>query len=283
MANIAFFGTSEFAVPALKALHSAGHQITVITVPDQPVGRKKVMTAPPVKLAALELDLPVHQPPSLKDDVFFETFKFLSPIFGVAVAYGNILPKRYLDIPQKGFLNIHPSLLPKYRGPTPIQTAIFNGDIETGITVMQLDAEVDHGPILLQLAMSIDPDETYPELHDRLANEGGQMLLTAIENRDTLESEEQEHHHATFTKIFTREDGRIDWSKPTQQIFNQIRALNPEPGTWTMWNDKILNIKKAKLENGILQPVIVQLEGKNEASFKDFLSGYPDFKISDLK
>ena len=283
--KIIFFGTSDFSVLILGQLISAGYGVTaVITAPDQPTGRKKILTAPPAKLAALELGIPVFQPASLKkDESFFEQFQSLNPDICIVASYSKIIPQRYLDIPPKGFLNIHPSLLPKYRGPSPIQTAILNGEIETGVTVMQVDVEMDHGFILLQLSLAIGPHETYQELHDRLANEGAQLLLAAIKNWDTLEPREQDHYRATVTKMFERADGKIDWSKPTKEIYDQIRALNPEPGTWTTWQEKILNIKKATLNDAKLELVTIQLEGKKEIPFTDFLRGHPDFDISKLK
>ncbi len=287
--KIIFFGTSEFAVPALEALHDAGFDLTVITTPDQPVGRKRILTPPPVKIAGEKLGLKVLQPPKLKDDVFFEEFKSLEPDFCVIAAYGKIIAERYINTPKYGFLNIHPSLLPKYRGPTPIQAAILNGETRTGVTIMQIDKDMDHGPIFEQKEFTIGPDETYLLLHDRLAEEGASLLIDVIKNVETLTPREQNHDQATFCKMFEREDARIDWSQSPQKIYNQIRALNPEPGTWTTWQDKVLNIKAAFVETSASQgkPELkltkVQLEGKKETSMADFLSGHPDFNISQLK
>jgi methionyl-tRNA formyltransferase len=281
--KIVFFGTSEFAVPALQALQSAGFDLTVVTMPDQPAGRKKILTPSPVKQAAENLGLTVLQPASLKDDGFFAEFASLAPDFAVVAAYGKFIPDRYIQTPKHAFLNIHPSLLPKYRGPTPVQAALLNGETETGVTIMQIDKEMDHGPIYLQKKFDILPDETYPQLHDRLAHEGATMLLEIINNFSNFTAQEQDHSQTTFCKIYTREDARIDWSKSHQEIYNQIRALNPEPGTWTIWQDKILNIKSATLENNQLKIKTLQLEGKKETSFSEFLHGHPDFKITDLK
>jgi methionyl-tRNA formyltransferase len=280
--NIVFLGTSEFAVPALQALHKAGFDVTVITMPDQPAGRKKIITSPIIKLVAEKLGLKVLQPKTLKDDVFFEEFKSLSPDICVVAAYGKIIPERYLSVP-KYFLNIHPSLLPKYRGPTPVQTAILNGETSTGISIMQVDKDVDHGPVFSQKEFAIEPDETYSLLHDRLAEEGSEMLIDVIKNIETITPREQDHSQATFTKIFERADGRIDWSRSAEEIYNQIRALNPEPGTWTMWNDKIINIKKADRIDGKLTLSAIQLEGKKETTLSEFLNGHPNFDVSQLK
>ena len=282
--KIAFFGTSEFAVPALKALHEAGFEIlAVITTPDKPVGRKKVLTPSPIKTTAEKLGLKILQPLKLKDDTFFEEFSALQPDFCVIAAYGKIIAERYITTPKYGFLNIHPSLLPKYRGPTPIQTAILNGDNETGVTIIQIDKDVDHGGILASTKYQISNSGYYQQVHDELAEIGAKLLVETIKNIRTIKPREQDHVQATFTKMFEREDARIDWSRPTQEIYNQIRALNPEPGTWTTWNGKILNIKKAVLVDGKLSLITIQLEGKKETSMTDFLSGHPDFDISQLK
>ena len=288
--KIIFFGTSEFAVPALKALNKSGFEITaVVTTPDQPAGRKKAITPPPIKIAADFLKLKILQPTKLRDNSLFEEFKSLAPDLCIVAAYGKIIPEEYLSVPKQGFLNIHPSLLPKYRGPTPIQTAILNGDTETGITILRVDKDVDHGPIFIKKHFSIELGETYQQLHDRLADEGAGLLLEVISNIENIIPEEQNHDQATFTKMLERADGKIDWSRPHQEIYNQIRALNPEPGTWTTWNDRILNIKDASFtkategHNEQLKLLIVQLEGKKETSLADFLSGHPDFDISQLK
>lgn len=297
-----FFGTSEFAVPALEALHKAGFEISaVITMLDQPVGRKKILTPTPVKVAAEKLGLKVLQPLKLKDDVFFEEFlalgepasggQFQPPDFCVIAAYGKIIAERYINTPKYGFLNIHPSLLPKYRGPTPIQTAILNGEDTTGVSIIQIDKDVDHGGIFSKQELRITNYENYKKIYDKLAELGAKLLVETIPKiiSGEIKPKEQDHSQAIFTKIFTREDARIDWSRPPQEIYNQIRALNPEPGTWTTWNDKVVNIKAASFakttegHNKQLKLLIVQLEGKKETSMSDFLSGHPDFDVSQLK
>lgn len=272
----------------MKKLHEAGYDIAaMVTVPDKLVGRKKVLTAPPLKTAALELDIPVYQPVSLKkDEEFFETFRTLNPDLAVVAAYGKIIPERYLEIPKHGFLNIHPSLLPKYRGPTPVQSALLNGDKETGVTIMVLDKDMDHGPLLAQEKYDIWPKTTFPQLHDELAAIGADLLIKIIPGfiNGEIRPKVQNHDQVTICKIYEREDGKIDWSKPVQEIYNQIRALNPEPGTWTTWQGKVLNIKKAAVaSDGGLEPLIVQLEGGKEMSFPEFLRGHPDFKLEDCK
>ena len=286
--KIVFFGTSEFAVPALQALHKAGFDITVVTTPDRPSGKKQIITSSIIKIVAEKLGLKVLQPETLKDlsaqagDAFFEEFKSLAPDICVVAAYGKIIPERYLAIP-KHFLNIHPSLLPKYRGPTPVQSALFNGETTTGVTIMQVDKEMDHGPIYAQKEFAIGQDETYPLLHDRLAEEGADMLVDVVNRIDTITPTEQDHARATFCRIYKREDGRIDWSRSAEEIYNQIRALNPEPGTWTTWNNKIINIKKAERVEGKLTLSVIQLEGKKETTLREFLNGHKDFDVSQLK
>ncbi|OGN27754.1 MAG: methionyl-tRNA formyltransferase [Candidatus Yanofskybacteria bacterium RIFCSPLOWO2_01_FULL_49_17] len=285
--KLIFFGTSSFAVPALKALREAGHEIcAVVTQPDQPVGRKQVVTAPPIKVAAQELELKILQPESLKSDESILKFLRISECsLCVVAAYGKLIPKSLLEIPKYGFINIHPSLLPKYRGPSPIQTTILNGDEVMGVTIMKLDAGMDTGPMLAQIKFHPAPDETFTEIHDKLAGLGAELLIETIPEyiAGRITPRTQDNTQATTTKIFKREDGRIDWSRPARDIYNQIRALNPEPGTWTTWRDKVLNIKLAGLENNELKIKTLQPEGKKETSFKDFLNGYSDFKISDCK
>lgn len=299
-------------MPALEALHEAGFEISaVITMLDQPVGRKKILAPPPVKIAAEKLGLKILQPERLKDDTFFEEFSALQPDFCVIAAYGKIIAERYITTPKYGFLNIHPSLLPKYRGPTPIQTAILNGDNETGVTIIQIDKDMDHGPLLASQEFSISNFQfsNAKELENKLAELGAKLLVETIPKliNGEIKPKEQDHSQATFTKIFKREDARIDWSRPPREIYNKICALNPEPSTWTTWHqpgsassdstksgeatfgtstirgDKILNIKKATFVDNKLSLITIQLEGKKETSMADFLSGHPDFDISQLK
>ena len=205
------------------------------------------------------------------------------PDLGIVVAYSKIIPKEILDIFPKGVLNIHPSLLPAYRGPSPVQTAILNGEKETGVTIMQIDEEVDHGPILAQAKYQIPPDAYTPQVTHDLFELGTELLTQTIP--DLLEGKvdlrQQDHSQATFTKKFTWQDGRIDWTQPAEKIYHQIRALNPEPGTWTMFNNKVLKILKAVLNKGwtlILEEV--QLEGKKVMSYEDFLRGIDQKEIN---
>ncbi len=292
--NIVFFGTSEFAVPALEILIRENYNIVaVITAPDKPAGRKKTLSPSPVKLKAESLSLKVLQPATLKDEVIFENFKNLNPDLCVIAAYGKIIPKKFLDVPRHGFLNIHPSLLPKYRGPSPVQTAILDGATQTGVTIIVVDEEVDERTdtnkcfkaILESRKWKVESGKRYKELEKELAELGAKLLIETLPKyvSGKVKPVPQDHSQATFTRMFTREDGRINWDNSPDKIYNQIRALNPEPGAWTVWKDKVLNIKKAKLIDEKLKLEIVQMEGRKEVPFKEFLNGYPDFNLLKLK
>ncbi|MEK7603941.1 MAG: methionyl-tRNA formyltransferase [Patescibacteria group bacterium] len=283
--KIIFFGTPDFAVPALKLLADSGYQIVaVFTQSDKHIGRKQVLSPPPVKFKADNLKLKVFQPKTLKDNQVFEDFKNLNPDICVIAAYGKMIPKRYLDVPARGFVNIHPSLLPKYRGPSPIQTAILNGDKKTGVTIMLVDEEMDHGKILSSIEYRISDDKNYEGIEDDLAGLGAKLLIETLSEyiNGNIQLTEQNHEQATYTKLLTREDGRIDWNKSALETYDQIRALNPEPGTWSTWKGKIINIKKAELADGKINIQNIQIEGKKEMAFQEFLNGHPDFTISDL-
>ena len=254
--NIVFFGTPDFVAPFLETLIQNGYNVS------------HFQTKP------------------LKSEQVFEEFKNLKPNICIVAAYGKIIPQKFLDIPHYGFLNIHPSLLPKYRGPSPIQTAILNGDKETGVSIMLIDKEVDHGPILAQQEFSIS-DFQFSN-HDELAKElfvlGAKLLIEVMSKyiNGNIDLKPQEHEKATFTKKFSREDSRINWFESCDKIYNQIRALNPEPGTWTTWKGKIINIKKTELRDGKINIQTIQMDGKKEMPFKEFLHGHPDFEISQL-
>lgn len=302
--SIIFFGTPDFAMPALDVLAKAGYGITVVTQPDRPTGRKQVLTPPPVKTRALELELPVLQPATLKEDGFFEEFKKINPDVCVVVAYGNIIPDRYLALPRLGFLNIHPSLLPKYRGPSPIQSALLDGEKETGISIILLDSEVDHGPILSQSTYQVPEKSYYPAIAEDLSQLGAGLLADTLSAyaSGSLKPREQDHAQATFTKKLESPDGRINWSEPADRIFNRIRALNPEPGTWTSWNGQTLKILEAEplpfclpehrpvgtvfeIQRDIavqtgdcpISLVKLQLEGAKPLITREFIGGRPKF------
>ncbi len=275
MLKIVFFGTPEFAVQSLKKLVANGYELlATVTSPDKPLGRKQILTPSPVKTVATELELPVFTPTTLKDDNFFETFKNLNPDVCVVVAYGKLIPKRYLDVPRLGFVNVHPSLLPAYRGASPIQSAILDGCAATGISIMLLDEEMDHGPVLAQKTYDIPADAYFRQIEKELASLGSELLVETLEKPFT--PKEQNHEQATFTKKFTREDGKIDWSQPAISIYNRIRALSTNPGTWTTLNGKILNISSAHIADNKVIPDIVQLEGGKPMDWQSFLRGHPN-------
>lgn len=303
--KIIFMGTSEFAVPVLEKL-LANYQITaVVTRPDKPAGREKELTESPIKRLAVKNNLPVFQPENLKNDI--EKIRELNPDLIIVVAYGKIIPKKIIEIPKFGIINIHPSLLPKYRGPSPIQTAILNGEKKTGVSIMLIDEEMDHGPILANQESGIGNNDTAETLSKKLSILGADLLITILPNyfSGKVKPREQDHREATFTKIITREDGQVDWSKTPEEIERQFRALTSWPGIFSFWQDK--RIKITGLETSIrdnhngmvfLTPdekvavgcrvgsIIInklQLEGKKEMGAEEFIRGYPDFVGSYLK
>ena len=256
--RIVFFGTPEFAVPTLEALVKAGYDIVaVVTQPDKPVGRGLKMEAPPVKVKAVELGLTVLQPTTLNfgikpkglESKLSLGLQSLRADLGVCVAYGKIIPKEILDIFPRGILNIHPSLLPKYRGPSPIQTAILNGDEETGVTIMLLDEEMDHGAVLAHITYHISPSTIGSELSQALAKEGAKLLVETLPKwlAGEIEPQPQDHNKATFTKMLERADGRIDWNKSAEGIEKMVHAYDAWPGTFTLWSGKRLKILRARL------------------------------------
>ncbi|MEK7098958.1 MAG: methionyl-tRNA formyltransferase [Patescibacteria group bacterium] len=235
--EIIFFGTSDFAVPTLEMLVQNGYEIAgIVTRPDEPAGRKNILTPTPVKVAAERLGLIVFQPKRLDPRVF--TKEIPSADLFIVAAYGKIIPQKILSLPRLGALNIHPSLLPRWRGPAPIQYAILHGDTETGVTIMEMDAQMDHGQIVVQRHTTrITRHTTYSGLHDELARQSAVLLadmLPAWIARD-IHSVPQDESQATYSKILTREDGKIDWKKTADAIERMIRAFHPWPGTWTPW------------------------------------------------
>ena len=273
-------GTPEFGAIVLKALIKSGHKpFLVFTEPDKPVGRKQILTPSPVKVLAGEYNIPVVQPEKISQ--FADEIEKLKPSLIIIASFGQIIPKKILEIPQDGCLNVHPSLLPKYRGPSPIQSAIINGDEKTGVTIMRVSEKIDAGPILSQKEIEIDPKETYESLHDKLAEAGVKLLLEVLPklSKGQAPFQLQDDSKATYTKILKRSDGEIDWGKSPKDIERQIRAFNPWPGTYTFCNGKRLKILKAEAPYGKLEIKEVQLEGKKPMSYKEFLRGYPDFKL----
>ncbi|HEY9840406.1 MAG TPA: methionyl-tRNA formyltransferase [Candidatus Obscuribacterales bacterium] len=253
-ARIVFMGTPEFAVPCLKALIDAGYSIPlVVTQPDKPVGRKQVMTPPPVKQLAEAHGIAVYQPAKLrKNDEALARLAAAEADLFVVVAYGKILPQTVLDIPTKGCINVHASLLPKYRGSAPIQWCIVHGEQETGVTTMMMDAGMDTGDMLLKAAIPISPDDTGVTLAEKLSQLGAQLLLETLPAylSGELKPTPQDHDQATTIPLLNKEHGEINWNQPAQAISNQIRGLKPWPESYTFCHSRSLKIKAARVFEG---------------------------------
>ncbi|MEK6303482.1 MAG: methionyl-tRNA formyltransferase [Acidobacteriota bacterium] len=258
-------GTPEFAVASLARLISDGHDvIAVFTQPDKPAGRGQQMHTPPVRTLALEHGIPVHQPSKIKtSEEVRAVFSQAKPEACVVAAYGKILPAWLLAIPRLGCINVHASLLPKYRGAAPINWAIANGDRETGVTIMQMDAGMDTGAMIEKRAIAIGEEETAPELTDRLSSLGAELLsetLPRIE-RGEIDPETQEDSQATYAPMLKREDGLIDWKRSAGEIANRVRAFQPWPGAFTFLNGARLTICRAKEVAGEIPGDVNAAEG----------------------
>lgn len=245
--RLAFIGSPDFAVPALRALHAAGHAIAgVWCQPPKPAGRGYGVRACPVQAEAERLGLPVHTPRRLRDSKAEQAaFTALNLDAAVVAAYGLILPQAMLDAPRRGCLNIHASLLPRWRGASPIQSAILAGDAETGISIMQMDAGLDTGPVLLQQAVPITAASTAASLHDELAGLGARLALQALAENPPATPQPAEG--VTYAPKLTREDGRIDWQRDAAAIERQVRAFDPWPGSFTLLGGTILKVLAAEL------------------------------------
>jgi len=299
--RVMFMGTPSFALPALQTLHAEKYQIVgVITQPDRPQGRGQVTNPPAVKILAQKFGLPVYQPNSIKEQDFFELAKELNPEIIVVAAFGQILPKHILDIPLLGCLNIHPSLLPKYRGAAPMNWTLIKGETKTGVTIMMMDEGMDSGAILEQEETLVDPSENYGHLHDRLARYGATLLMKAIGNvlSGTAQPRPQDSTLATFSPRLTKETGEIKWHNSVIDISNLIRGLSPSPAAYSFIEGKLLKIYAAEprpettdkipgslgesLANGIAVTAAdgyvilkeVQLTGKKRMPANEFLRGY---------
>lgn len=298
--RVVFLGTPGFAVPSLNALISSGHEIAaVFTQPDRPKGRGKQVAESPVKRAARAVDLSILQPERIRRPEIVELLKGLAPEVMVVVGYGQIIPRTIIDLPKHGILNVHASLLPKYRGAAPIQWAIANGETQTGVTIMQIDAGLDTGDMLLKAPVAIDPDETAPELSARLALLGAELLIDALQQiaRNTIHREKQNEAEATHARVLKKEDGLIDWSRPARHIYNRLRGFAPWPGVFTSFRRQQLLVLSARVaehpppspgtlqsdnrrlfagcgENSALEFLELQLSGKKRMSAQSFVNGY---------
>ncbi|MCS7197351.1 MAG: methionyl-tRNA formyltransferase [Candidatus Bipolaricaulota bacterium] len=294
--NVIFMGTAPLGIPTLRALARAHNVLAVFTQPDRPAGRGLILTPPPIKRVAQELGILIYQPEKVNREV--ELIRALNPDVIVVVAFGQFLSKRLLAIPRHGCINLHASLLPKYRGAAPIQWAIINGERETGLTTFILNEEMDAGDILLQEKVPISDDDTAGTLHDKLAELGPDLVLRTLEGleKGTLIPRPQDHSQATFAPKIESTMGQIDWNQPARKIFNLIRGLNPSPGAYTFWEGQRLKIYASRIvpSDSIFEPgrVInperllvrcgedalelteVQPAGKRRMSGRDFVNGY---------
>ncbi len=299
--RIVFMGTPEFALPALSLLLEEKYPLVgVVTQPDRPQGRGRACLPSPVKVMALAHQLPILQPERIREDGFLATFRSLAPDLVVLAAYGQLLPKEITDRPPLGCLNIHPSLLPKYRGAAPINRAIINGEKVSGVTIMQMTEELDAGDIILQEETPIGEDETFDQLQDRLAHRGAELLIRAIvmAANDTVQRVSQNGAAATYAPRLNKEDGLLRWGQDVSSLVNLVRGLSSSPGAFTFLAGKKLKILRAGAEitdtgvapgtivsqkgrglkvaagNGWVHLLDVQMENKKRMPIEDFLRGY---------
>ncbi len=299
--RIIYFGTSTFGATVLRTLlEKKIVPVAVVTQPDRPAGRGQELGTSPVKRLAQMHNLPILQPKKLDASALME-LRALQPTCFVVAAYGAFLPQSFLSLPPRGALNVHPSLLPLYRGPSPIQSAILSGDAETGVSIMLLDRDMDHGPIFTQQRIAIAKDVTADTLSDQLAVLGGTLLADILPrwHTDAIRPVEQEHTKATITKLLTKDDGHLDWTRDASFLARHIRAMAPWPGSWTMFGSKRLRITAAlplanthDAAHGTVLPLSaegllpvacnqstlaifsLQMEGKKEMSAAEFLRGH---------
>ena len=299
--KLVFMGTPDFAVPCLEELIKAGHEIVgVFTQPDKPVGRKRVMTPPPVKVCAEKNGITVYQPDSVRTEESLTLMKELNPDCVVVVAYGKIIPSDMLKLPKFGFVNVHGSLLPKYRGAAPIQWSIIDGEKKTGVTTMQMDDGIDTGDMLEVSETEIGENETAGELFDRLAEMGGKLIVSSLSKleKGELTPIPQDHEKSNYAKIISKEMALIDFNMSAENVFNLIRGFNPWPIAYTIIGDKRLKVfaaEKIGSVNGKSGEVVssdgtltvafgdgnglkftdVQLEGSKRMSATEMLKGRP--------
>lgn len=296
--KIVFFGTSPVGLPILETLSLQHEIVLTVTSPDAKVGRKQLLTPSAIAQLAESKNLPVAKPVKVKNNPeLLEQLRELAADIFVVVSYGKILPAELLDIPRLKTVNVHFSLLPKYRGPAPIQFALLNGDVSTGTTIFVLDELVDHGPILARQECAIDPHDTFATLSEKLSAVSATLISQTLPQYEAGEivPTSQNHDEATTTRIITKDDGRINWQEHTaQEIYNQYRAFNPWPQIWTTYRGETFKIISCRptdnpapdaapcQNNTYLQLIEVQPAGKTKMTMADFLNGHPDFSYSDL-
>ncbi len=290
--KITFMGTPEFAVPVLEALVARHEVVAVYSQPPRPAGRGKQDRLTPVHQRAVALGLPVRTPASLRSIHAQQDFAALPHDVAVVVAYGLILPQAVLDAPRRGCLNIHASLLPRWRGAAPIHRAIMAGDAETGVCIMQMDAGLDTGPVLLRATTPIGPTDTTEDLHDRLSQMGARLILEALAQTETLTPQAQPDDGVTYAAKIDKSEARIDWTRPAVQVDRLIRGLSPFPGAWCEMAGERVKLLRARLADGQGQPgqvlggmtiacgtgavavTLAQREGKRAAPADTFLRGF---------
>lgn len=299
--KIIFMGTPDFSVMALESLVNAGHEVAaVVTQPDKPKGRSGKMQYTPVKEKAVSLNIPVYQPERVKEPEFFEVIKEINPDVIVVIAFGQILPQTILDYPKYGCINIHASLLPKYRGAAPIQWSVIDGEKETGVTTMQMDAGLDTGDMIDRIVVPINEKETGGSLHDKLMEAGSKLILETLEKVEngTAVFTKQNNEESNYAQMLTKQLGDLDFEKSALELERLIRGLNPWPSAYTRINGKNLKIWEADVVEGdnTIEPGVVyevtkdsfkvatadgalqinelQLEGKKRMCVSDFLRGY---------
>jgi methionyl-tRNA formyltransferase len=292
--RLIFLGTPKFAVSTLEALVSAGHDVlSVVTQPDRPSGRGHQLTPSPVKEAALRLGLPVYQPERIRRPEAVAAIAALAPDAMIVVGYGQIIPLSVIDIPPHGIINVHASLLPKYRGAGPVQWAIANGETRTGVTTMRIDAGLDTGDMLLKAETGIGPDENAVELGARLAAMGAALLIETLADIETITPQKQDPAQATYAPLLKKDDGLVDWRQPAQAIHNRVRGFQPWPGAYTrfrgqqlhIWNSRVTSAPAGDPGRLLLHPprilcgesalelIEVQLEGRKRMAAEAFANG----------
>jgi len=294
--KLVYLGTPAFAVPTLERVVQSGHEVlAVFTQPDRPKGRGQKDAMPPVKEAALRWGLAVHQPERIRSPAVVDQLRALAPEAMVVVGYGQIIPQSILDIPPLGIVNVHASLLPKYRGAAPIQWAIARGETVTGVTTMKIDAGLDTGDMLLKLKTPIGVDENAIELGQRLAMAGADLLVATLRDLARITPEPQNHAEATYAPILKKEDGHVQWNTPAQEIANRVRGFLPWPGAYGFLRGSRFHVWKACVSDLVLAPgrlraekgglwvgagagslelLEVQLEGKKRMDARAFLNGF---------
>ena len=299
--KIIFMGTPDFAVPAIDSLIEAGHEIVaVFSQPDKPKGRGYTLTPPPVKVKAVEHNIPVYQPKSMRDGEALKIFNEIQPDVAVVIAYGKLLPKELLDAPKFGCINVHASLLPKYRGAAPIQWSVIDGESKTGVTTQQMDVGLDTGDMLMSCETEIDPNETAGELHDRLSVMGAKLIVDTLDAlaKGELKPQKQDDSHSCYAHMLTKELCAVDWTKDALTIHNQIRGLSPWPVATAVMEGKRLKIHRSAVSdmrneaaqcgevisvspltvkcgnNTAIELIEIQAEGKKRMKSEDYMRGH---------